>query len=73
MLIGGMLQSAIIHHAQLQCFHCRGLTTHQVVGFIHRDGQRFMPTQVFDAWKKERAQPGEAEEWRPVVQAGNHY
>ena len=37
-----------------------------VLGFVHVDGQRFMPREVFLAWAEQRAAIEERAQWRPV-------
>lgn len=36
------------------------------VGYVHDDGYRYMPTEVFEAWSERCATPEIAAEWSPV-------
>ena len=39
------------------------------IGYVHKDGDEFMPAEIFAAWSKLAARPGQADEWRPVWSA----
>ena len=60
--------STHIHTATLPCAHCGDRTRHEVVGYVHEDGMRYMPVEVFRAWSK-RVASAAPEEWAPVVSA----
>ena len=48
-----------------KCRWCGDHTKHEAIGFVHLDGKRYMPAQIYDAWS--RRHPQEAREWAAVV------